>query len=170
ILGSAIIPWQRPERCGEPMLMQFAANHPLDDPVYDAAIHTCTRNRDGGVAPSTPKPASQDRKRSPQLHTSPLDMMAHACKSAGSPTDPSVQVFTKGSSTGGGDGQVPDQEASVLLQGITAFFGVPENCIENCMFARLNLALAGVFVGKKLGKHTVESVLQPLAEHLRSGG
>lgn len=149
------------------MLMGFSVYHPLDNPLYDVVIHTCTTSRDGGVAPLNPKPASQHRKRSPQLHTSPLDM-AQACKSTGSPTDASVQFFTKGSGTGGS--QVRDLEAGVLLQGIKAFFGAAENCNENFLFARLNHTLAGVYVGKRLGKQTVESMLQPLAEHLGSGG
>lgn len=159
---------QRLERCGEPMLMQLAIYHPLDDPRSDFVIHTCTTNRDGRVASSIHnKPASKHRKRSQQLHTSPLDM-AQACKSAGSPTDTSVQVFTTGSSTGGG--QAPDQDATILMQGIEAFFGAAENCNVNFLFARLNDTLAGVYVGKRLGKQTVESMLQPLAEHVRNGG
>lgn len=158
---------QRLERCGEPMLMQFSVYHPLDDPRSDVVIHTCTTNRDGGVTPSTPKPASQHSKRNTQLHTSPLDM-AQACKSGGSPTDANIQVFTTGSGTGGG--QAPDHEAIGLLQGVKAFFGAAENCNENYLFARLNHTLAGVYLGKGLGKKTVESVLPPLVEHLRSGG
>lgn len=159
---------QRLERCGEPMLMQLAIYRPLDDPNSDVVIHTCTTNKDGRVAPSTPKkPASRHRKRNTQLHTSPLDM-AQACKSTGSPTDTSVQVFTTGATTGGG--QAPDQDAAVLMQGIQSYFAAAENCNENFLFARLNHTLVGVYVGKRLGKQTVESVLQPLAEHIRGGG
>ncbi|KAK4455203.1 hypothetical protein QBC34DRAFT_465261 [Podospora aff. communis PSN243] len=160
---------QRLERCGKPMLMQLSVYKPLDDALTDVVIHTCTLGEGGEMAPFKLKPrhASKHRKRDPQLHTSPLEM-AQACKNAGSPTDATVQVFSSGSTTGGG--QAPDHEATILLQGIKAFFGAAENCNENFLFARLNHTIAGVFVGERIGKQTVDSVMQPLSEHLRSGG
>jgi hypothetical protein len=68
------------------------------------------------------------------------------------------------SSDGDGDGN----EVLSLLQGMQKFFEADDNCDENILFSYHKQTVASIYIGRGLGKLTVQSVMKALIERLQN--
>src|SRR5690242_6440377 len=87
-----------------------------------------------------------------------------SCVSPGTETSDKVQLFTDGP-----QGEDNNDRAVTLLKGMQEFFDAQENCDEQFVFAYFNETVAGVYIGRGLGKGTVKSSLQGLTEQYAQG-
>lgn len=154
----------RLERCNKPMLLQFSTTQLLDDPATTVLIRACTLTSPSvsGDVPEAGLVEVENPKKSEALFDPKLDSAA-SCVLATAESDGDLHVAI---STGDNSG-VEVSVAAGLLEGIKAFFDDPNNCDENFVFAWHNGTVGAAYIGAALGKPSIVSALDILANHLQ---
>ncbi|KAK8080351.1 hypothetical protein PG997_008169 [Apiospora hydei] len=159
---------KRLQRCGQPMLLQLSASHPLESSETTVLIRSCTLTVDGAAGyrnMSTTLSDSHDNPKTSSDLFNPSLRTAPACYIDGKESDGSLIFTASGSSAG-----APRNETSKLLSGIREFFEAKDNCDESFLFAYFKKTVASVYIGAGLGKPTVSSALEAVATQLQARG
>lgn len=160
---------ERFQRCEMPMLLHFSALRPLDDPQTDILIRACTLGppRDDANDRTVLKATAMsidNPKHSTELYQASLDIEP-ACAIDGKAISHGLSF-----ATGGGEGLVPVQEITCLLDGIRDFFDTKDNCDETFLFAYNKNIVASLHIRAGLGKSTMSSAVRAVAGRLQTGG
>lgn len=153
---------KRLERCKEPMLLQLSITLPLDDPLSNVLIRSCTFGQPRLKTVAGPGDGTlnlepvENPKKSADLFQASLNTTP-ACVSIGKAASREMQVMA--SSDGG---KVDSGEVRNVLKGLQDFFETPDNCDETFAFAYHGQTVASVYIGPGLGKPTVSSALEKL--------
>ncbi|KAK4447349.1 hypothetical protein QBC34DRAFT_355211 [Podospora aff. communis PSN243] len=146
--------------CTSPLLLSLSLNNLLSDPLAPVLIKACT------LTPTEPIPAAV-------LETTTLDSnpkldaetyitrevdTAKACFSNGLPTKHALQLFTGKTTTS------PSTTLQSALAGLTEYFSAPDNCDAKSIFTYHNGTVAGVYLGQNIGKTTLKSALEFVAQ------
>ncbi|KAK4184949.1 hypothetical protein QBC35DRAFT_538819 [Podospora australis] len=121
-------------RCDEPLLLHFSVTQPLEDPLSNVLIRSCSLSTPSGPVVAVASSASntqltENPKKAEDLVQSPLQMAA-ACLTRGFETTSELQLLdTSGSKI------KSSEDASELLQGVRKFFADDDNCDESFVFA-----------------------------------
>jgi hypothetical protein len=157
----------RLDRCDAPMLLQFSALQSVRDSPY-TLIRSCTLASANTTSPLG-VPYATDMEN-PKLSDGLFDVginIAPACAAEGLPVRQDL-IFVSTPETRG-SASPTDADTFPILQGIRDFFDNEDNCSEKFLFAKNNKAVAALYIGGGLGKPTIGSTLDALADVLRGG-
>ncbi|KAK4072464.1 CAZyme family GH18 and CBM24 [Trichoderma harzianum] len=147
----------RLKRCNEPMLLQLSITQPLDDPISNILIRSCTLGSQETPSFKSTVSSIQNPKKGKNLFRGGSLKNSPACAITGFEVDDKL-VLAK-SSSGKGNGR----EIASLLESMSEYFEAKDNCDENFLFAYHKETVASVYIGAGLGKPTVSSALKSLA-------
>lgn len=151
----------RLRRCDNAMLLQLSVSQPLDNANSTVLIRGCTLEAPNEhIVAATGVKAVENPKKDGNLVLPGLES-APACNSGGARTHGHVQVAMSGV---GNASRVYAGDAGSLLEGMRIFFNAEDNCDETFLFAQHRQTVAAVYVGDAIGKATVDSALQALAQ------
>lgn len=165
----------RLSRCKAPMLLQFSATQSLAGSPH-ALIRSCTLTSVSSLAADAAdsvspggEPYATDDMENPKLDDGLIRVgveSAPACAVRGVRVADELTIATRSGQSGSARGA----DAAELIHGMREFFGDEDNCDESFLFAYYGDIVASVFIGAGLGKPTVESALDALAEHFEAEG
>ena len=158
----------RLRRCELPMLLRFLVLRPLNDPDTDVLIRSCTLDTDPAAAGdinviNAVSIPIDNPKNGTDLFGASLDI-ALACAIDGKETSAELAVTTSGGSGGSAEEMVG------LLDGMRDFFDTKDNCDESVLLAYHKQTVVSIYIGPGLGKPTVASALEAVANRVQAGG
>lgn len=156
----------RLRRCEQPMLLQFSVSHPLDDPTTDVLVRSCTLGADPSEGDRTIINATSVEFENPKTADGLVEIsldVAPACAIEGQERKGELSL-----SRSSGFGQASGSDVAALLHYMEEFFNVKDNCDETLLFAYSKKTVAGVYIGAGLGKQTIASSLEAVAQGLQN--
>ncbi|KAM3422337.1 hypothetical protein BST61_g2696 [Cercospora zeina] len=147
--------------CKEPVLLQFSVSTPLDDPRTTPLIRSCSLEATSSSQEAAEKLIRVENPKTAGYISEPMLLAASACRQNGTASNRPVHIQENGNVHGNG------LEMVSILEGMKEFFRTPDNCDESFVFARSNSSVAGVYIGKELGKTTATSALHALSDYFR---
>jgi hypothetical protein len=157
----------RLHRCQAPMLLQFSATLPLDDPTTNILIRSCTLQTPARPLYSHSRPVEMATQLQSKIPRKQIAFFrgklgnTTACSSAGEQVPDILELLV---SSDGGNGNRNGQEVDGVLRGLQKFFVTPDNCDENFAFAIRGQTVASIYIGAGLGKPTALSVIEVLQQ------
>lgn len=141
--------------CEEPMLFDFSLENPVADPNTPTKLRVCVAG--------SPKLASRDEDSKKK------------CQGIREAAAANKEQVTMDYSHGGIGSGERNQEATTAIRGalkelVSYFDDGRAECEETAMFAYQNTTIAGVYLGKSMGKDTVASLATQLLSQMESSG
>lgn len=144
-------------------MLQLSVSQSLDDLGATTLIRSCTLG-EGGVSVPENLTTVENPKITNALAIAKLETEA-TCVTSGVEVSDKVQLFASSTEQEEED----NGRAVALIKGMQDFFSTHENCDERFVFGYYNNTVAGVYIGDRLGKGTIQSSLKSLADYYAPG-